>query len=294
MSFLLCLLLIAPLQAGESPENLIIVAGQSNAVGFDARPGQLPTSELDQKVWFWWRCGDPPPDDHDSMSGKWVRLQPQTLGQPRQPRAGRQYGNFANPEGGFGPEIGLARRLTTADTGRTTVLKVAFSGTGIGRDWDPQQASAETSCYRALMEEYRKSTAAATASGRRLRPRAFVWVQGESDASATDAPLYAARLRTMIAALRRDLRSPELIVLLGVNTKFGNGRNRFMPAIVEAQRAVAATDPRCVYVDTSSAPIANSAHYSTEGTLLVGRLFADALTKLEHDLAAAGNDRPSR
>jgi hypothetical protein len=70
-------------------------------------------------------------------------------------------------------------------------------------------------------------------------------------------------------------------VLVGVNTRFGEGQNPFMPKIVEAQQAVDQNDPRCTYVDTSAAPIANAAHFSSEGTLLVGRWFAEGILDIE-------------
>ena len=90
--------------------DLVIVAGQSNAVGFDAKPSELEPHSADAKVLFWWKCGDPPPDEHDSNSSNaWTHLQPQPLGDPIKPRRDRQYGNYAQADGGFGPEVGFAR-----------------------------------------------------------------------------------------------------------------------------------------------------------------------------------------
>ena len=287
--YLTCLLLIAPAGVAESAEQveLLIVAGQSNAVGYDAKPSELPKNDADRNVLFWWRCGDPPPDTHDSSSGgKWTHLQPQPLGNPKRPRKNRQYGNFAQKEGGFGPEIGLARAIYATEKKRLAVIKVAFSGTGVHRDWNHADKGDGGACYRTLVSEVRKAMASAGKRGIELRPRALAWVQGESDANANDAPQYARRLRDMIAALRRDLQTPELSALIAVNTRFGGGRNRFMPTIVEQQKRVAATDPRCEYVDTSSATIANRAHFDSKGTLLVGRLFAESLFNLERRLNA--------
>ena len=97
----------------------------------------------------------------------------------------------------------------------------------------------------------------------------------------------------MIAALRKDLDSPQLIALLAVNTKFGGGKNPFMPKIIEAQQALAAKDPRCAYVDTAGATIANIAHFDTAGTLDVGHRFAEALLKIEAKATAApSSDAP--
>lgn len=259
--------------------DLVIVAGQSNAVGFDARPSELKKNPTDAKVLFWWKCGDPPPDEHDSNSSNaWTHLQPQPLGDPIKPRRGRQYGNYAQAAGGFGPEVGFARTWQPSHKHGLAIIKTAFSGTGIGRDWDPDSHTESGACFRAMMEEIQKATAAAKANNIMLRPRAFLWVQGESDANAKDAVLYEKRLGRMLKVLREQLDAPELPTRIAVNTKFGNGKNAFMPAIVKAQQDYAATDPYTVYVDTSAAPIANAAHYDTQGTLLVGQLFAESLS----------------
>ncbi|MBI5395389.1 MAG: hypothetical protein HZA91_08860 [Verrucomicrobia bacterium] len=267
--------------------DLILVAGQSNAVGFDAKPSDLPADPADKDILFWWRAGDPPPDEHDSTSGgKWTHLQPQPRGNPMQPRQGRQYGNFAQADGGFGPEIGLARALHAREGRRLAIVKAAFSGTAMAQDWNPADPGDGGSCYRALVAETKAAIAAAKARDITLRLRALAWVQGESDANATAAPLYEKALGDMIAALRRDLDAPQLIALLAVNTRFGGGKNTFMPAIIEAQKALASKLPRCAYVDTATATIANNVHFDAAGTLDVGRRFAETLMQCEVNAAS--------
>lgn len=261
--------------------DLLIVAGQSNAVGFNARPSDLPADAADKEILFWWKCGDPPPDQHDTHSNQtWTHLQPQPLGDPITPRTGRQYGNFGQPEGGFGPEIGLARTLIAKERTPLAVLKVAFSGTGMRTDWNHADPGDSGACYRALLSEFKAAIAAAKRNGIELKPRALVWVQGESDANAEDGPKYAHRLGSMIGQLRTDINAPEMQALIAVNTQFSQGTNKFMPMIVEQQRLLAKRDPLCHYVDTSKATIANSAHYDSAGTLAVGRMFAERLLSL--------------
>ena len=64
------------------------------------------------------KVGDPPPDKHDSMSDGWTHLRPHPLGNPKKPRKDRQYGNFAQPSGGFGPEMGMVRTLQRKGAGK--------------------------------------------------------------------------------------------------------------------------------------------------------------------------------
>lgn len=263
--------------------DLVVVSGQSNAVGFDAKPSELPADPSDEKVLLWWKIGDPPPDEHDSTSdGTWTSLKPQPLGNPAaRDSAERQYGNFAQPEGGFGPEIGFARHLLSSNPERKlAILKVAFSGTSIPRDWDPDKQGKPDSCFAAFVKELNKAKAAAAARDITLKPAALLWIQGESDATADNAPHYADHLTKLLSHFRKELEAPTLPALLAVNTHFGKGENPHMPTIVAAQRQVAEASPHTVYVDTSSAPIANAAHYSTEGTLQVGRQFAHTFTNL--------------
>lgn len=282
---LLLPLLLASLHAGT--RDVILVAGQSNAVGFDAYASALPADATDAEVMFWWRVGDPPPDEHDvTSSGAWAHLQPQPKGTPKLTSTAeekkampRQYGNFAKAEGGFGPEIGLARELRAREGKSPAIIKAAFSGTSLAEDWDPDDPGAGGSCYRALVETVKNATAAAKTRQIELRFRALLWVQGESDATPAHAPLYAKNLTRMLGRLRGDLAAPEMIALIGVNTRFGNGENPHMPLIIASQKAVAAGDPRAVYVDTTGAETLppRHTHFTARGTLEIGRRYAAAL-----------------
>ncbi|MFT5855067.1 MAG: hypothetical protein ACI8XO_002315 [Verrucomicrobiales bacterium] len=262
--------------------DLVIVAGQSNAVGFDAKPNELPESVTDKDVLFWWKTGDPPPDGHDSNSSNmWTTLKPQPLGNPAPKKsAPRQYGNFAQPDGGFGPEFGFARHLLKTDPDRKlAILKVAFSGTSIPQDWDPEKNNQPGSCYAAFLTELKNCRAAAAENDIQLNPIALIWVQGESDANKKNAPVYAEDLGKLIHSIRKACAAPDLTAMVAVNTRFSKGKNLYMPAIVEAQKKAAEDDPKTYYVDTSKAPIANAAHFDTKGTLQVGMWFAETFLK---------------
>ena len=269
--------------------DLILVAGQSNAVGADAYAEELPADPKDAATMFWWRVGDPPPDEFDGTSARqWTTLQ----FQPRTPampaidgkKLARQYGNFnLKSKGGFGPEIGMVRTLATKESRPLAVIKTAFSGTSVAGDWNVGHPGKADPCYRAMIDEAKAAIASAKARDITLRVRAFVWVQGESDANAKDAPAYVANLTAMLVRLRADLNAPDMILLLGVNTRFGNGKNAFMPKVIDAQKEVAAALPRTRYVDTAGADTLppSHTHFTAVGTLEIGRRYAEALLAAE-------------
>ncbi|MEI6423878.1 MAG: sialate O-acetylesterase [Lentisphaerota bacterium] len=269
----------------KTPIDVILVAGQSNAVGVNAKPGQMGTSDADKSILFWWRCGDPEPDDHDSTSdGQWQTLQAQPRGNPIPPPAPRAYGNFGQPEGGFGPEIGLARAVFSKEKQPLAVIKVAFSGTNLATDWRPTapDASGGTgACYRSLITETQAALAALDARGFTPRLRAIAWIQGESDATVREAPKYEANLTALIADLRKNLAAPDMAALLCLNVKFKANGYPMIPDIIAAQQAVASKVSRTAYVDTTAATTANAAHFDSAGNLSVGKWLAQALWELE-------------
>ena len=261
---------------------LILVAGQSNAVGFDAPADEMPVDERDKQVMFWWKVGDPPPDKHDSTSGsKWTHLQAQPLGNPIKPCRDRQYGNFGQPQGGFGPEVGMARALMDAGQKELAIVKASFSGTGVRKDWNPRSTAADGACYRALISETEKAVAVAKEKGIRLRLRALVWLQGESDSGPADVGHYEDAFVEMMQSARKDLNAPNMTILLGVNTRFLEKRNRPMHTIVEAQKNTAKRIGNASYVDTSKCSIANQVHFDAKGTMEMGRMFAEQLRRIE-------------
>ena len=272
--------------------DLILVAGQSNAVGADAYAEELPADPKDAATMFWWRVGDPPPDEFDGTSARqWstLQFQPRTPAMPaiNGKKLARQYGNFnLKSKGGFGPEIGMVRTLATKESRPLALIKTAFSGTSVAGDWNVGLPGKADPCYRAMIDEAKAAIASAKSKDITLRPRAFVWVQGESDANAKDAPAYVANLSAMLQRLRADLNAPDMILLLGVNTRFGNGKNAFMPKIIDAQKEVAAALPRARYVDTAGAETLppSHTHFTAVGTLEIGRRYAEALLAAESAL----------
>jgi len=73
-----------------------------------------------------------------------------------------------------------------------------------------------------------------------------------------------------------------------VNVHFGNDKNPYVAEVVAAQKAVAARDKFCVYVDTDGAEtlLPSQTHFTGKGTIEVGKRFAEALLKAEGSAGA--------
>jgi hypothetical protein len=144
-----------------------------------------------------------------------------------------------------------------------------------------------------MMETLQAAISSAQTDGVTLHPRALIWVQGESDATAAFAPHYASNLAYLISRLRIDIKAPGMMAWIGVNTRFGNGKNPHMPRIIESQKKVAALDSLTQYVDTAGAETLppNHTHFTSKGTLEVGERFASALLALAPKAKALFNGK---
>jgi hypothetical protein len=276
------------------PIDVVIVAGQSNAVGCDADPDLLNTDPHDKEVLFWWRCGDPPPDDHDSNSGSsWTYLQPQPKGDPLPLDSNlRHWGNFSHDKGGFGPEVGLARTMVGLRRSHIAIVKVAYSGTGLHRDWNPRDHGPSGACYRSLIGESRKAIKALQLKGYMPTLLAIAWVQGENDCTIKDADKYQERMTEFIADLRSDIDAPGLFVLMGFNGRFAAPGYPSVKTVIAAQKNVARKLTHCIYVETDGATLMNSYHFDAAGNLEVGRRFALALLSAEDAQSAESGNAP--
>jgi len=272
---LIALSLAVSVQPGQAEEfDLFILAGQSNGVGYDAAPNQLPSDEADRKIPFFYDCGDPPFDSHDSSSSnRWTVLGPQPLGRPMKvDYPMRQYGNFSHPAGGFGPEMSFARRLSREPGIKPAIFKFAYSGTGFSNpnDWNPGQP-----LYRDFISRYQSARQQLEQGGtNRVTLRALLWIQGETDCGYGTAA-YERWFEGFITQVRADFHCPELPVFAGFNTNFAGATAE----IVQAQQRVAAKDSNVFYVETGGAKLTGpppTAHFNAAGTLEVGERFARA------------------
>lgn len=176
--------------AGAILSTLVIVAGQSNAVGY-VSPRELPAHVR------------PDPAVRIHRGGRFESLRPGVnTGGPRTPAA-------------WGPEVEFARRWRADHPGEALyVVKVARGSTGVAADparWDWSPASRG--------EQYDQATAqvrAAKAQIPDLDRVVILWMGGESDtASRAKAAAHERNLKGLFARMRGDWWIAGPVILLG-------------------------------------------------------------------------------
>jgi hypothetical protein len=123
--------------------------------------------------------------------------------------------------------------------------------------------------YRALLEKHPKPTSVT-----------FCWMQGERDANGGADAAYKDALKLLIAKLRRDLKRPDMNIVIGRIGDYALNRPSCV-AVRKAQREIASEDPRGAWVDVDDlndkevkGKLQSVVHYTKEGYVVLGRRFA--------------------
>ena len=164
----------------------------------------------------------------------------------------------------FGPEVSFAHLVSRAfPNDEHVIIKFAATGSHI-QQWLPGQHY-----YRAMLRQISISF--------HQNPRidAVFWMQGESDArNSYRASHYANRLSRFIHNLRRDLRSPSSLFIMGQINPQGSG----YPMVHQVQlnqRVVDAQVNNTLLVSSHGLQKNfDNIHYNSQGQLELGRRFA--------------------
>lgn len=239
--------------AGRPEADLVVIAGQSNALGYGLSGADLPAEfrERDPQAMIW-------------RDSRFQVLEPgRNTGSPNRPAA-------------WGPEAGFARTWRAARPDRPLYLvKLARGSTSLapseGLDWSPasKELFAETSA------EVQAAKAALAARGLQPRIAAVVWIQGEADAmDASAARAYRANLTALIKAMRQGWREPGAPVVLARIPDFGAHASE----VRAAQAAVDDADTLTFSVDAQGLPMqADGLHIAAAGQVRLGQALAEAV-----------------
>ncbi len=248
---------------------LFILAGQSNMHGQAGDAAAYPGDplQLDPTIPFYWAI------PHTEVM---ARLRPNALRRSKGwVGLGPQSGLF--PAGHFGPEISFARKLTQFRGSPVAVFKFSLGGAGLARDW---KRPGEQGLYDQFCEEYHRAIKQMREQGQEPEPQAFVWIQGEEDSLKPEwTSQYPARLELLIQDFRENqLGQPDLPVMLGLDEQYPSVSDN--PQVIEAQEAIAATDPNIIRTSMVGLEKADFTHLTPAGLVEHGDRLAAAWLEL--------------
>ncbi|MGP7796884.1 sialate O-acetylesterase [Sphingomonas sp. CLY1604] len=249
----------APVPAGP-PVDVYILAGQSNMSGRGA------LADLTQAE----RAVDPAILLYGN-DGRWRPAR-----EPLDDAAGQNDPVSADAKAAVGPGLFFARALPRAPGRRIALLPCAKGGSSMAQ-WTP--APGRDTLYGSCMQRVRQ------AGG---RVAGLLWYQGETDAQdMAQAARWSGRMRTLIAAFRRDLRAARLpAVVVTLADRPDRNAARF-PAWAAVQGQQASLDlPGVALVPAAGLPLlADGLHLDTAAQRALGRRIAAAMTRLQHRAA---------
>ena len=243
------LLFLSPSLLFADDIDLFIMAGQSNMQGWRSDAAHYPQNGLayDKDIPFYWEAVD-----YASSKGEWSHLSPQA-------------GHFL--KGHFGPEITFARQLKRANY-TPAIFKYSFGSSNLRDVW---KAPGAGGLYDKMVVQLKQAINALESQGHTVHPRAFIWIQGESDAD-TDklASAYYHNLHTLIDDMRHNvIKNDKLPVLLGVDEQ--HPRVKLRPLIVETQKKIAAEDPNIIFTSMMGLEKSDVTHLTAKGVIQHGR-----------------------
>lgn len=189
----------------------------------------------------------------------------------------------------FGPEITFGRGMADyfATTGeQIALLKYAVGGTNLFSEWKAGgsgMATSDGTVYQDFQATIGAGLAALQAAnpGVTLALRGMIWMQGESDAIATQSANYQGNLTAFIGDIRltygADL--PFVIGRLSV-AQTGTGSEVDRNNVRTAQDNVAANDPFTALVNTDSFGLSDNLHFDGAGQQALGSAFASSMQTL--------------
>lgn len=255
---ILLIFFILPINSYAENYDVFVLAGQSNMHGYqgDASRYPLDINQLDKLIPFYWVT----PGESDSHR-EWQTLKPQP-------------GRF--PSGHFGPEITFARKLYSAGY-HPAIFKYSLPGSSLANDW---KAPGAGGLYDKMELELKQALKVLENAGNTYSIKAFVWVQGESDANSKEiAEAYAARLQTLISNVRKQIaKNEKLPIILGVDEQHPWVLSH--PEIVSIQKNFADKDDNIVFTSMLGLEKADSTHLTSESLDLHGNRLFDGFIKI--------------
>lgn len=273
---------------------LYFLGGQSNMVGYGYTE-ELPIDlnrEIDRVMIFEGRAAFD--DERRGGIGVWSPLEPgHGFGVETDGRSVRLSDRF-------GPELSFGQTLSTKlPDSRVALVKYALGGSslapGVGLGgWHPTDKSGHRkNQFDHAMRTLRNALSERDIDGDGIRdlliPAGIVWMQGESDANANyeTAAAYEENLALLVQALRSELGSDNLPVVIGKITDSRMSEDGsvmdYSDSVQRAQARYAQGDPCAELVTVTDALNYHDDdpwHYDSDGFIRMGEAFAEAVLRL--------------
>jgi len=287
---LLIALCVTTTFAAAAEVDVYLLGGQSNMQGIGKLanlPADVPKAIPHTQFW-------------NSRAG---RFEPLVLGQTQ----------TSSRAGEFGPEVGFALGMATADR-PICLVKYHASGQPLHHGWsgnkwvggEPGPARTnfypgekpDDPCagrlYRSMLAKYCAAIAHLKSQGHTPVVKGFVWMQGEQDSKhEVSATSYATSLRRLRDRLGQDLGLGEpLPIVFGQVLPYEPAMDRFthrkeiraqMAAADEASGEADAIDDAKMVSTDGLGLLPDTVHYNAAGQLRLGREFAEAMQEIQDD-----------
>ncbi len=185
--------------------------------------------------------------------------------------------HFDKPSAGVGPGRAFGAALAARDTALAIGLVPAAVGGSPIRAWAPgaRDAATDTHPYDDALRRARQALRGGTLAG-------ILWHQGESDANATAAPLYAAQLRAVLQRFRDDLGAPDVPIVVGQLGRFPERPwSPWRDSVNAVHEALPARLPRVAFVRADGLTHrGDSLHFDAPSARELGRRYAEAWLRL--------------
>jgi carbohydrate esterase-like sialic acid-specific acetylesterase len=221
--------------------NVIFVAGQSNAVGWNETAATVPS--LLQR-----------PSGAMIWTGRaWQYLV-----------NGTNNGKLSSNGSKWGCEAEFARLWALERNERLFIVKHAVGGTALADYWSPGTGTG----YIAMTRYATTAKSALTGKGYTVNCIGLLWMQGESDAvNQAQANAYCANLSNFFARVRSDWGSASMPIVVGRIAD--QAELTYRTVVRAAQAEVVAGDGHAALVDTDAYGN-DGLHYSTNGIVDMG------------------------
>ncbi len=176
---------------------------------------------------------------------------------------------------GVGPGVAFGQTMFNLSGVPQGLIACAHGGTTM-TDWNPEQKQLDgKSLYGATLRRFHKNGS---------RVAGIVWYQGCSDANENDAPLYTDRMKTLVAAFRKDLGNPQLpfgLVQIACYHSTITGQEKYWNSIQDQQRLLPKIIKNLITVPAIDLELDDCIHISGSDQQRLGRRLAQALWTLQ-------------